>query len=400
MSACGVSASKENTISTMEDNVNENAAELDEQIGSKVFFVMDGEILDNGYKYTVIANNQSGYNLIGFSIDITLLNDDGESITNKHFDYDKIFDSGSEIEFPFTVDIMANDYSIDWGYTSADILEETAAIEITETNYDGCDNSYHCFSFTVKNCTESVINSVGLNVNLLNESGDIVGTTYPQEPSRLQSGQSIVIDCLCEETLGACCAVVDGYSYYCDDEYFEGYVENAPVIEFSSVNELGNSEDNVISDNSTNSKSNNDSSEGMDNSPKSEAALLIATINDYTYEDVETLQFYIDEYWDYWNDENKEVALAALGHCMSEQYFEDEIREHLKSPKSFTLYSYEDSVVALDEKYSVTATIKYGATNSFGGEITNTLNAYIAYTVDIDRKKVEFVSFLCPELEF
>lgn len=143
LSACGVSANNENVISTLEtenDSISESATELDEQIGSKVFFSMDGEILNNGYRYTVVANNQSGYNLIGFSIDITLLNDNGKPAASKHFDYDQTFDSDSEVEFPFTIDIIANDYTIDWTYTDTnenvsteleDSVEESISIDIS-----------------------------------------------------------------------------------------------------------------------------------------------------------------------------------------------------------------------------------------------------------------------------
>lgn len=121
------------------------------------------------------------------------------------------------------------------------IQEVAVALEITDAHYDGLDEYYyHCFSFTVKNCTDEVINTVSIDINFLDENGNIVGTSYPQESSRLQPEQTMVMDCLCEEALGAYSAVVDGYSYYCGDDFFTGYIDDSPVINFTVENEKDN----------------------------------------------------------------------------------------------------------------------------------------------------------------
>lgn len=119
------------------------------------------------------------------------------------------------------------------------IVEETVHtttqgdIQVTDAKYNGFNNGYHHFSFTVKNCTGKEINTVTIDINLLNSDEDIVDTTHPQEGSRLKDGQSITIDAL-NNNPEAHSAVVDGYSYICNDNYVSGYVDNSLKIVFKS----------------------------------------------------------------------------------------------------------------------------------------------------------------------
>ncbi len=142
--------------------------------------------------------------------------------------------------------------------------------------------------------------------------------------------------------------------------------------------------------------------EAMDEYNALAATDFINYLDTYTYENIDVLSTNIDSFWEYWNDDEKQAALGALGRCQMMEYFELQIRERLKSPDSFNLYSYEDSGAFLlsNGEYHSTVTIKYGATNSFGAEVTSVLSAIINYTVDIKNKTVNFTQFLCPELQF
>lgn len=86
----------------IEESTNDNTvSDIDEKISDNVLFSINGEIVDDGYKYIVFASNQSEYDLIGFTMNITLKDDNGNSADEKHFDYDKIFSAGNEAEFSF-----------------------------------------------------------------------------------------------------------------------------------------------------------------------------------------------------------------------------------------------------------------------------------------------------------
>ncbi len=137
-----LSESESSTTETpqIEENTNDNAvSDVDEKIADKVLFSINGEIVDDGYKYTVLASNQSEYDIVGFTFDITLKDENGNSADKKHFDYDKTFTAGSEAAFPFVSSVMVNDYSVDWGYSS--VVSADASDSTDTPNSDVEDNS-------------------------------------------------------------------------------------------------------------------------------------------------------------------------------------------------------------------------------------------------------------------
>lgn len=128
---------------------------------------------------------------------------------------------------------------------------------------------------------------------------------------------------------------------------------------------------------------------------------FISSLDSYDYDTVDKLSSKIDDFWDMFNDEEKEQVLFTLGRCQMKDAFADKIKEHLKSPDSFNLYSCEyTGPTSMEPGYFSTITIKYGATNSFGGEVTSTLMASVRFHVDIDNKNVEFDSVMCPQLDY
>lgn len=91
---------------------------------------------------------------------------------------------------------------------------------------------------------------------------------------------------------------------------------------------------------------------------------------------------------EYLKQEAKNEALSLV---------RNEIKENLKSPNSYHEYNNKvDTPIILDDtdECSVMVKIKYGATNSFGAEITNTVSALVSFTVDIEKKSIEIINSL------
>ena len=94
---------------------------------------------------------------------------------------------------------------------------------------------YKEFSFTAKNNTSETINNLTLDINFLDSDGNIIGSTHPQESTRVKPDQGITISALTDSADGVASCVVDGYSFYCNDEYISGYVDDAPILDLSGT---------------------------------------------------------------------------------------------------------------------------------------------------------------------
>ena len=92
-------------------------------------------------------------------------------------------------------------------------------------------------------------------------------------------------------------------------------------------------------------------------------------------------------------DKNQlQECLISYGKWKSYEYAETEIKSLLKSPRSFYLYDGSIGTPAKQEdgSYETKVTVKYGATNSFGGEMTDEVTVYVHFEADIDAVEVTF----------
>lgn len=94
------------------------------------------------------------------------------------------------------------------------------------------------YDIILKNNSNQTINTVSVNVQYLDANGDIVETSYPQVPVRVQQGQSISINDVIEEKANIASMTVDYCSYYTESgEYVESSFESIP--ESISLKESG-----------------------------------------------------------------------------------------------------------------------------------------------------------------
>lgn len=115
-------------------------------------------------------------------------------------------------------------------------------ITVIKGTYKGMSygTNYKEFSFTAKNNTSETINNLTLDINFLDSDGNIIGSTHPQESTRVKPDQGITISALTDSADGAASCVVEGYSFYCNDEYISGYVDDAPVLDLSGTPDIQN----------------------------------------------------------------------------------------------------------------------------------------------------------------
>lgn len=99
----------------------------------------------------------------------------------------------------------------------------------------------------------------------------------------------------------------------------------------------------------------------------------------------------IDEYYNIMTTEEKKEILGLLGISKSLDAVENEIIPNLKSPRSYHRYSFDIPSLPIyseeDDEYFIMLDLKYGATNSYGAEITNTITATYRFTIDLEEAK-------------
>ena len=112
------------------------------------------------------------------------------------------------------------------------------------------------------------------------------------------------------------------------------------------------------------------------------------------YGDYDMVYDFIDEikqYKQYLSDEEVIKDLVLCGQCLGVYEAITYIKDGLKSPDSFNLYDLSVGTADYDNgEWCSTYTIKYGATNSFGAEVTSTSTIYTYYTIDTDKVSVDF----------
>ena len=119
-------------------------------------------------------------------------------------------------------------------------------IEITDLSVDSIENGFVHYSLKASNNTESAISDLGVEVAILDETGNIIGSSYAYTQSRIQAGQSIILQGLFESS-----KYEGGYitpDRYCyvdnDDEDHNNYLNTIPkaiaisdkVVESLSIN--------------------------------------------------------------------------------------------------------------------------------------------------------------------
>lgn len=141
-----------------------------------------------------------------------------DKIINNHVydDIDEILDFDSSVE-----------------YIDADKIGKTM-ISIESGEYLGVTSGgYTEFYFKVRNVSDVPIHTVTISIDVLDEYGDIVYTTHPQESSTLKPGQAINIDGRVENDRDGVAAIVSSYSLMTmDGAYVEGRINNSAKVEF------------------------------------------------------------------------------------------------------------------------------------------------------------------------
>lgn len=114
-----------------------------------------------------------------------------------------------------------------------------------------------------------------------------------------------------------------------------------------------------------------------------------------SYKNGETEKAYalLKEHASMMTSEQKESCLLSCARWSCLEPAEDKIKTYLKSPRSY--YRYEGSLgkpeLQDDGTYKVMVKVKYGATNSFGGEVTDEVTLYVTFTANTDTLEYKIV---------
>jgi len=97
--------------------------------------------------------------------------------------------------------------------------EKQPNIEVVSQTISEHDNGFWKTIFTVKNNTSEPINTISLVINELDANGNIIGTTYPQDPSVVQPGQTINLNALHKDSTGIVSVKATSVNYTAGEEH-------------------------------------------------------------------------------------------------------------------------------------------------------------------------------------
>lgn len=123
-----------------------------------------------------------------------------------------------------------------------------------------------------------------------------------------------------------------------------------------------------------------------------EISAIVDEILQYKNADTDKAWELIETYSSFMSSDQIEKVLLSYGRWKAVEVAENELKTYLKSPRSY--YRYSGSVGSpsrqSDGKYKVVIDLEFGATNSFGGEITDDVTMYAYFTIDVDSVDVRF----------
>lgn len=106
--------------------------------------------------------------------------------------------------------------------------EDLIALENIEVDEE-VHEEYKYFKAKVKNKSGEDIKILTLDFVFLDENGNIVGSTHPQEGTKIRNNQSIIMEGIANIEK-AKYVYLDSYSYYVDDEYVQKYISNIDKV--------------------------------------------------------------------------------------------------------------------------------------------------------------------------
>lgn len=100
----------------------------------------------------------------------------------------------------------------------------------------------------------------------------------------------------------------------------------------------------------------------------------------------------ITKYHSYMTKSQLQQCLISYARWKGFEKAEESIKDHLKSPRSYYFYDGRVGEPELqdDGTYRTYYSVTYGATNSFGGEVTDTTYVYVYFTIDIEKVEISF----------
>lgn len=101
----------------------------------------------------------------------------------------------------------------------------------------------------------------------------------------------------------------------------------------------------------------------------------------------------LQEYADIMDDGQIEECLVEIGRWDAVGQAEEYLKTYLKDPGSYVLYSGACSKPSLEEdnRYKLTVSLDYGASNSFNAMVRDKIELYVYFTVNTDGRSVDFV---------
>ena len=130
--------------------------------------------------------------------------------------------------------LFGNNYTSPENVPENDVKINSNPIVIVDQKATGTSYGYSNGAFTVKNVSGGNINTLTLNIKILDENQVVIATTHPQQGVVISDGESIVFDAGVNAEKGAYSMKLDGYSFFTgtdhNGEYIKGHFEQAEEL--------------------------------------------------------------------------------------------------------------------------------------------------------------------------
>ena len=101
------------------------------------------------------------------------------------------------------------------------VEEKGDPFEITFVSAEASSSNYITVYLSLKNLTGQTIHTTTLNICFTDEKGNVIDTTYPQQPERIKPDKSIVFSALIRKEMKPYAVYVDKVNYYDENDKYE-----------------------------------------------------------------------------------------------------------------------------------------------------------------------------------
>ena len=247
----------------------------------------------------------------------------------------------------------------------------TDILTVENCEYGTGEKGYDYVSYTIKNNSKYTLSSIAAYIVFMDNDKNVIDeqhlTSREKNNTKVKPGGTTIIEAYYENSLNPTYTCVNGFSYCDNKKQFTEMRVSEPVTIFELSALKGETKKNVDVD------------------------AIVYEILSYKNNDNEKAYSLLKQYAGIMTDEQKKECLISCAKWACIDVAENKIKSQLKSPRSYYQYSgsidnpWDQSWQKKEGMYIVTVKLKYGATNSLGGEVTDESTVYVVFKINMEK---------------